>query len=1011
MQSTLLTKTLLMRCAGVACVAMACALATPAWAQADEIESSFRRMDPAEESKLRAVLAEPVPQGGLSNALGKHFAAKDNAAVRLGDTSARIALLRDAIKLLPDAVYKSNLASELMSKGDFEEANVLRQQAIVSAIPEHGAFFAALYACDLVEQNKYTLARQAFDDVKARASALSLGSVSPLQRGIMQRSLGRAARCESDLEGRLGKDIPAIAAAELAETYNRQALALLSRNSEIAYIQVDVASSIARRLQAYRAAGRLQDAEKALADYIAYAREVALPPSLLSGIYSTAANLRFSQREFAASVQLLRKSDEVLEKLKFEPLNLARVNRARSLITSLIGQKKWPEALQELERLDSLAGDNAQLKARVVLRFERALTYFSAKRFAQAAPLFAAQAQANLTVYGPGHFFVAQASGLQGAALWRSALPENQAKALPLLKAAVRDYMAPANADYIDNTGLRKDVQEMVFAAYLDAVSSTPGENATQAIGPADWARSSIVQDALGDAAARASAGTPALSQVVRNEQDAKNEIAGLRRSLANEGGADRAPSAAVATQMRARITELGTLRTALQAQIKAQFPDYARLVRPEAPDAVAIARQLGASQALVMLLPTADAVYVWAVASDRPASFARVALPESALNAMVARLRKNLDLTGLTVAPTEYDSATAYSLYQQLLAPVASAWQGKGQLIVAAAGSLSQLPFGVLHTAPGGTVSDKAPWLIAQTAITQVPSISAWLAIKTIAKSQSAPEPFIGWGDPVFAYSAASSAAASATQKVPAAPAVRDVALLRTSAVADLDTALPSTAPGLRYGDIPPLPDTRVELQAIAKILAASPQSDVILGASATRESVLAASASGLLARKRVIAFATHGLMAGDLPNLTQPALAMAATAAASTQPLSPLLTLEDVLTLKLNADWVVLSACNTAAADGRAEEALSGLARGFFYAGGRSLLVTHWAVESVSAQQLTNAIFAHTTANPQAPKAESLRQAMLKIMRTPGYAHPAFWAPYALVGVDIAKRDFGRK
>ena len=84
----------------------------------------------------------------------------------------------------------------------------------------------------------------------------------------------------------------------------------------------------------------------------------------------------------------------------------------------------------------------------------------------------------------------------------------------------------------------------------------------------------------------------------------------------------------------------------------------------------------------------------------------------------------------------------------------------------------------------------------------------------------------------------------------------------------------------------------------------------------------------------------------------------------------------------------------------DGRAEEALSGLARGFFYAGARSVLVTHWAVETESAKLLTTRTFEHYAANPYAGKAESLRQAMLKVMALPQYRHPAFWAPYALVG-----------
>ncbi len=89
--------------------------------------------------------------------------------------------------------------------------------------------------------------------------------------------------------------------------------------------------------------------------------------------------------------------------------------------------------------------------------------------------------------------------------------------------------------------------------------------------------------------------------------------------------------------------------------------------------------------------------------------------------------------------------------------------------------------------------------------------------------------------------------------------------------------------------------------------------------------------------------------------------------------------------------SNFCLTSACNTATADGRAEEALSGLARGFFYAGSRSLLVTHRAVESESAKELTTSTFAHYTVNPQAPKAESLHQAMLKVMGMAQFSHPA--------------------
>jgi CHAT domain-containing protein len=112
----------------------------------------------------------------------------------------------------------------------------------------------------------------------------------------------------------------------------------------------------------------------------------------------------------------------------------------------------------------------------------------------------------------------------------------------------------------------------------------------------------------------------------------------------------------------------------------------------------------------------------------------------------------------------------------------------------------------------------------------------------------------------------------------------------------------------------------------------------------------------------------------------------------------------------LKLDADWVVLSACNTAAGDGAGAEAISGLGRGFFYAGSRALLVTHWPVETRSARQLVSTLFERYAADPKLSRAEALRQASLAVMEDTAkdaggkalfsYAHPLFWAPYALVG-----------
>ena len=953
-------------------------------AQTDEIAEGFRNITPAEEQRLRAVLAEPVPQGAALEALRRHFREKDRAAVVLLDGAAREAVLREAISLLPDPVWKNNLARQLLDRGQFPEGNALARQAMADAGNRFSKmFFLANIACDLYDQGKRDESGAAIAEVAAEAKAGEADAKLDRQKLLLQRALGRSNRCLSLLEQRAGRYPQAVQAAQVAEQAARKAAALIPAADTVdnraarTFLHADVAVAIARKLQGSRAAGRLQDAENALADYIRYSREVQLPASYLSGIYATAGNLRFTQREFVQSEQLMRKSDAVLEGLGFEPTRATRASRMRDIIIVLAGQKKWPEALQEFDRMDRLAGDDAGLKRRVLFRFDRAVVYFGNQRFAQAAPLFENVAQGNQRLYGESHFCSAQAAGLHGASLWRTGSAENRAKALPLLKAAVPDHMAPANADFLENSGIRTELREIVFAAYLEAVSTTSGETPSQAIGAADWVRGGTVQDALSDAAVRAAASTPALADVVRREQDAKNEVTGIRRYLSGEPGDASSPLPQIATQMRERIAVLEGERVKLRADIKAKFPDYERLVRPTPPTVKDIASQLDPQQAL-LLLPTADAVYVWAVASDRPTAFVRANLTEAHANALVTRLRRQLDFNSGPGVGSGFDNAAAFELYAKLLAPVASAWQGKTQLIVAAGGTLSQLPFGVLHTravglddkgVAGNGFAANAPWLIRDASIAQVPSLSAWLAIKSIAKGKSASQAFVGWGDPAFSVKAATAAGATGSS---AATQGRSVTLTRATTLADLDALeKTTTAPSaLKYADIPALPDTREELLAISATLKANTSSDVLLGSLATRDSVLAASKAGLQANKRVIAFATHGLMAGDLPNLNQPALAMAATGAEAQNPLAPLLTLEDVLTLKLNADWVVLSACNTAAADGKADEALSGLARGFFYAGSRSLLVTHWAVESESAKLLTTNTFEHYTANPQTPK-----------------------------------------
>ena len=975
-------------------------MSAAAWGQDDDIESGFKRLGPDEEIRLRGVVAAPVPPNALLATLSSFFQAKEIAAHRLGDTREREVILRQWAQAVPlDALPLTNLSALLREQERYEEAIAMRRKAIeVSTSPTVKATFQVRLANDLYAAGRNDEAKKTLDEAEQKIDAVARSRTWPLQAQInLSRARFEASRVRSLLHSRFGRWDAAVLAAAKAELDARESLKLAQSlpateqgDRQRFHAGNDLATAIARKTHALREAGRLGEAEDALKAYLRLSREVQLSPGYLSGIYSVAANLRFSQREFVQAEAYARKSDKVLDALGYDGLHPSKTARAQTLIIALAGQKRWPEVMAEFERLDALAASNTVLRQRVLFTSERALAYLQNGKATQAVSLYASATESNAKRYGAEHFFAIQSLGLQGVALWRSGGIE-KTKALPLLKTSIRGYMAPANTDYLENIGYRKEVRELIFSTYLEALATTPGEDATQALGPADWVRGGLVQEALADAAVRAAATDPALATVVRNEQDAKNEIAGLRKYLAGEAGGAASPLPEVAAKIRTRITELEGTRQGLQAQLKSKFPDYERLVRPQSPSTPEIAKALDADEALVMLLPTDDAVYVWVVSNDKPAAFARVAMPQSQVQLLVRSARSTLDFAEMGRGIKPFNATAASTLYQSLLQPIEQAFAGKRRLVIAAGGALSQLPFGVLLTKPSTTAGADSPWLIRQAAITQVPSVSAWLSGKQFAKTKPASELLLAWGDPQFG--AGTNSATNNSGQL-----TRQVLLTRASTAVDLERE--DTKPAMRYSDIPPLPETRDELLAIAATLKADPNRDLRLGTQATRASVLLSSQSGELQKKKVLVFATHGLMAGDLPNLSQPALAMAGVGNEAQDPLGALLTLADVLSLKLNADWVVLSACNTAAADGKAEEALSGLARGFFYAGTRSLLVTHWAVENDSAKQLTTATFAHYMQNPQAPKAESLRQAMLAVMAQPKYAHPAYWAPYALVG-----------
>jgi CHAT domain-containing protein len=270
----------------------------------------------------------------------------------------------------------------------------------------------------------------------------------------------------------------------------------------------------------------------------------------------------------------------------------------------------------------------------------------------------------------------------------------------------------------------------------------------------------------------------------------------------------------------------------------------------------------------------------------------------------------------------------------------------------------------------------------------------------------------FVGFGDPVF------NKKQLAMSSMPAKRKKTDLSIrqetlkvrgIRISEKGNLDNNKIRT---IKLENLKRLPETSDEIKSIATVFSADLDKDVFLGVRASERRIKTMD----LSNKRIIVFASHALIPGDLDGLSQPAIALCSPTVTGENE-DGLLTMGEVLKLKLNADWVVLSACNSGGSDGLGAEALSGLGQAFFYAGTKALLATMWPVESTSAKKLTTKLFQCQKDDIKLTRAQALRKSMLYLIESSGlkdnatgkiiasYAHPLFWAPFILVGDNGTK------
>jgi CHAT domain-containing protein len=617
---------------------------------------------------------------------------------------------------------------------------------------------------------------------------------------------------------------------------------------------------------------------------------------------------------------------------------------------------------------------------------------------------------------GPRHYLTAEARGVLAAA--HAALGQRD-QALSEFRSAVPILLQVSRQSEDEQGRARRDyILRFILESYVDLLATIPSgsdigfDPASEAFRVADAARARGVQRALAESAARTSIRNPDLASLVRQEQDARKQIGALFGLLSNVMARPASQQDPTATaSLRTKIDTLREARAALREEIERRFPDYANLIDPRPATVGDVQGHLRRGEALLSIYVGARKSFVWAVPKIGPVAFSVVAVGDDEAGKIVTQLRRALDPNAATLGEIPaFDVALAHKLYQQFVSPVRKALEGSDSLLIVPDKALGQVPFSLLVTSPTAAPAEvqgrplfsgytKVPFLAREMAVTQLPSVASLGTLRRLPPPDTARKPFIGFGDPYFSADQASSGAAQVAQLTTRGLQTRGLPLLRRSAPQTQSTASAELA------SLPRLPDTADEVRSIAMALKADPVADVFLGLQASESQVKAAG----LSDRKVVMFATHGLVPGDLNGLTQPALALTSPAVASNEG-DGLLTMDEVLGLRLDADWVVLSACNTATGDGAGAEAISGLGRAFFYAGTRALLVSNWPVETTSARVLTTDLFARQAADSGLARAKAMQQAMLALIDGPGfveggrtvfsYAHPIFWAPFSVVG-----------
>jgi len=429
---------------------------------------------------------------------------------------------------------------------------------------------------------------------------------------------------------------------------------------------------------------------------------------------------------------------------------------------------------------------------------------------------------------------------------------------------------------------------------------------------------------------------------------------------------------------LEAELARLEAEYEQVTGTIRAQYPSYAQVTRPDGWDLRQIQDDVISDDQTVLLEYSlgADQSYVWAVTRNEIRCYELPA--RERISAAARRVYQLLSTTGGAESENE-SSQAAQELGQMILSPVA-AELNKRRVIVVSDGALNYIPFQILPSPKAGHEP-----LVANYEVINAPSASILGQLRQETARRQAPERVLAaFGDPVFASNYAQRKEAGASEYVASTQPVENERWRH--ALRDIEPSGETLDPS----NIQPLFYARRELTNLRELAGA--ETFVASGFAATREQLEKTD----LQKFAILHFATHGILDPKRPENSGIFLSMVDREG---QPQKGFVGLQDIYNLRAPVDLVVLSACRTGLGKDVRGEGLIGLTRGFMYAGASSVVASLWKVDDEATSELMKRFYANMLLRGMTPAA-ALRAAQNSIRQEPQWSSPYYWAAFTLQG-----------